>query len=222
MKVQTLRLTTALLISAFTQAMSWAVDVRYEVHVQTGAAAGGDGSVEKPFATISAARDFLRTVEKPKGSVFRVLVGDGVYKLEQPLDFDARDSGPQDGATLYTAADGARPILSGGQAVSGWTDGGNGIWSADVGKMRFRQIYVGGRSGTRARYPNSEEFLRIDKPFIKDRYVTIATSFANNWEQFHKVEMHVTMLWAEAILRLKSFQTDPKNAERTQVRFHEP
>lgn len=195
---------------------------RLTLHVVAGVPGGGDGSSEKPFASLSAARDYLRTVEKPKGSVFRVLLGDGVYRLEKPLEFNASDSGPQDGAISYMATEGARPILSGGKTVTGWTEGENGMWSADVGEMRFRQIYVAGRSCTRARFPNSDEFLRIDKPFMKERYVTIGTPFAKNWEQFDKVEMHVTMLWGEAILRLKSFQTDPTNADQTQVRFQEP
>lgn len=220
MKLSALLLAASILATPLLPAAP--VEGRYDVHVRTGADPGGDGSKEKPFATLSAARDYLRTVEKPNGAVFRVLLGDGVYRLEQTLEFNAYDSGPENGAILYMAAGDGKPALSGGQVITGWKEGNNGIWSADVGKMRFRQIYVGGRSCTRARYPNSDEFLRIEKPFIKDRYITIATPFTKNWEQFEKVEMHVTMLWAEAILRLKSFQPDPKDAAWTKVRFQEP
>jgi hypothetical protein len=220
MKIQALLLLAALVATTFSKSM--AADSRYDLHVRAGAAAGGDGSASKPFALLGEARDYLRTVEKPNGSVFRVLVGDGVYRLDKPIEFNASDSGPEDGAILYMAADKARPILSGGKVVTGWKEGEKGIWSAEVGQMRFRQIYVGGRSCMRARYPNAEEFLRIEKPFIKDRYVTIATPFAKNWNQLDQVEMHVTMLWAEAILRLKSLQPDPNDAAWTQVRFQEP
>ena len=215
-----------ILLAAFAALLSHstasAADPKYDIYVCAGVPSGGDGSPGKPFDSLTAARDYLRTVEKPKGAVFRVLVGDGVYQLENSLDFTGVDSGPQEGAVLYIAAPGAHPILSGGKTLSGWKDNGNGIWFADVGKMLFRQIYVGGRSCTRARFPNADEFLRIEKPFIKEKYVTIGTPFAKEWEQMDKVEMHVTMLWAEAILRLKGFQPDPKNPAWTQVRFQEP
>jgi hypothetical protein len=222
MTIKSLFFTTATLLTTFAQASVIVDDVNFNVHVQAGAVPGGEGSEGKPFATLAAARDFLRTVEKPDGAVFRVLIGDGIYFLDKPLEFDARDSGPVNGAILYMAAEGASPVLSGGSTVTGWKEGENGIWNAEVGKMRFRQIYVAGRSCTRARFPNADEFFRIEKPNIKERFVTIGTPFARNWEQFDKVEMHVTMLWAEAILRLKSFQADPKSPEWTQVRFREP
>lgn len=220
MKLPALLLSAAILATPISKSL--AADEKYDIHVRAGAKPGGDGSSEKPFATLGEARDHLRKVDKPKGAVFRVLVGDGVYRLEQTVDFNASDSGPEDGAILYMAADKAQPVLSGGKVVTGWKEGENGIWSAEVGKIRFRQISVDGRSGTRARFPNSDEFLRIEKPFIKDRYVTIGSPFAKNFAQLDKVEMHVTMLWAEAILRLKSFEPDPKNPEWTRVRFQEP
>lgn len=222
MKFPTLLLLLATMATTCSPLAAWAADGCRDIHVRAGAPAGGDGSFAKPFATLEAARDHLRTAAKPKGSVFRVLVGEGVYRLEAPLEFGSADSGPEEGAIVYMAEEGARPILSGGRMVSGWKDGGNGIWSAEAGKMRFRQIYAGGRSCTRARFPNADEFLRIEKPFIKEKYVTIGTPFAKEWEQMDKVEMHVTMLWAEAILRLKGFQPDPKNPAWTQVRFQEP
>jgi hypothetical protein len=222
MMIRSRLITTVTLLTALAQAAAFASESKFDVHIKAGAAVGGDGSAGKPFATVAAARDYLRTVEKPDGAVFRVLIGDGIYFFDKPLEFDARDSGPENGAIRYMAAKGASPVLSGGSIVSGWKEGENGIWTADVGEMRFRQIYVAGRSCTRARFPNADEFFRIEKPNIKERFVTIGTLFAKNWEQFDKVEMHVTMLWAEAILRLKSFQADPKNPDWTEVRFQEP
>jgi hypothetical protein len=223
MRIPTLLLAAFTACTALSLATASAANPARDLHVRAGAKPGGDGSADKPFAQLSEARDFLRTVsDKPDGATIRVLVGDGTYFLDKTLDFNAQDSGPQHGSILYMAAEGAQPKLSGGVRVTGWKQGENGLWVADVSGRRFRQIYVAGRTTTRARFPNQEEFLRIKKPFIKERYVTIESPFAKPWERFDRVEMHVTMLWAEAILRLKSFEPDPKDSSLTRVRFQEP
>ncbi|MFD1715601.1 hypothetical protein ACFSBZ_14095 [Amnibacterium flavum] len=83
-----------------------------------------------------------------------VSLADGVYELESPFTLTAADSGQGGHRVVYRAADGARPLLSGGRHIAGWqlVDPGNGIYRASVPiGTQSRQFYVDGRRAVRAR-----------------------------------------------------------------------
>ena len=128
-------------------------------------AAGTDG----PFRTLDAARAAVRAARKAgeKGTV-RVAVRGGVYRLEKPMQFGPQDSGSAEGATVYEAWPGERPVLSGGRAIGGWTKGDGEVWTARVagvkeGRWYFHQLWVNGRRAVRARHPN-QGYLRTEGP----------------------------------------------------------
>ncbi|MEV0746573.1 right-handed parallel beta-helix repeat-containing protein [Streptomyces sp. NBC_01220] len=110
------------------------------------AAPAGHGtscSVVRP-CTPEAARDLARTVT---GREVRVLLEDGTYRLDEPLKLGSADSG-----VTWAAAPGARPVLSGGQDITGWRQNADGTWSARVPEgVTPRQLFVDGRRATRAR-----------------------------------------------------------------------
>lgn len=94
--------------------------------------------------------------EARKGRDVTVLLEDGTYRVTEPLVFDARDGG-RDGHTVrWTAAPGARPVISGAAPVSGWSvhDEEAGVYVADtpVG-VDSRQLYVNGIIAQRASLP---------------------------------------------------------------------
>ena len=115
------------------------------VHAQAAtlyvAPAGDDrapGTKEQPFATLERARDAARIVDKP----VTVLLRDGLYELERPLEL-----GPQDRGTTFAALDGATPILSGGRRVTGWRTTGAAAWQAELPEVRagtwtFHQFFI--------------------------------------------------------------------------------
>jgi hypothetical protein len=77
----------------------------------------------------------------------------GTYRLAQPLTFTAADSGGNGHTVTYTAYPGEVPVLSGGQAVHGWTlsDPSQGIWSAHVAPgVQTRQLFINGTRIPRA------------------------------------------------------------------------
>ena len=129
------------------------------------APAGDDhnpGTVEKPFATVPAARDAARAVIAAglKEPVTVTLAG-GTYELAESLTFGPEDSGTDTCPVTYRAATGAHVVLSGGQAITGWTKGEGDVWQTTVpgvkeGKWYFRQIWVNGRRAVRARTPNAD------------------------------------------------------------------
>jgi parallel beta-helix repeat protein len=112
-----------------------------------------DGAVK----TLEAARDAAREMRHggTRGTI-QIQINDGVYFLNDRLVLT-----PEDSHTSWEAAPGARPVISGGRVISGWTKGSGPIWTADAGDAHFRQLFVSGRRAQRARSPNFG-FYRID------------------------------------------------------------
>ncbi|NEC04865.1 right-handed parallel beta-helix repeat-containing protein [Streptomyces sp. SID7909] len=94
--------------------------------------------------TLEGARDLARTEHR---RVVRVLLKDGTYRLDAPLQFGAADSG-----TTWAAAPGAHPVLSGGRDLTGWRENADGTWTTSVpAGVTPRQLFVDGHRATRAR-----------------------------------------------------------------------
>lgn len=116
---------------------------------------GGEGTREKPFGSLVAARDAARAAG---GEARRIVLLPGDYFLEQPLELDARDSG------LVLEAEAAGGVtLYGGRAVTGWRRDGETFWCADLpgvkeGAWDFRALVVNGRMPERARMPEAGTF----------------------------------------------------------------
>ena len=89
---------------------------------------------------------------KGKGDV-TVVLADGTYRIDHPLEFRAQDSG-QDGHTVrWTAAPGAHPEISGSTQLTGWQqyDEAENIYVADTpAGLDTRQLYVNGVDAPRA------------------------------------------------------------------------
>ncbi len=125
------------------------------------------GTAERPFATISAAQDAVRGLcRNGLQQHATVQIGGGTYRLMEPLVFGPNDSGTDEFRVIYAAAPGEKPILSGGRRISGWRETDTGRWETLIpevkaGSWYFRQLFVNGHRGTRARAPN-DGFFRVD------------------------------------------------------------
>ena len=87
------------------------------LYVSAGAdASAADGSLEKPFATIEAARDYLRTADKSGYKAVTVRIGAGNYSIGNALTFTAEDSGTKDCPISYVGEPGA--IVAGGVVLT--------------------------------------------------------------------------------------------------------
>ncbi|MGD0091587.1 MAG: right-handed parallel beta-helix repeat-containing protein [Planctomycetota bacterium] len=114
-----------------------------------------------PLASLAGARDALRKARggNAPAAPARIVVAEGRYALTQPLVLGPEDGGTEQAPVQYVAAAGARPVFSGGRAITGFQAGGDGLWVAKVpdvaaGKWYFEQLFVNGRRATRARTPN--------------------------------------------------------------------
>jgi hypothetical protein len=91
-----------------------------------------------------------------------VALADGTYRLSNPLRFGPQDSGRNGHTVTWTAAPGARPVLSGALRVTGWTktDPAENIWSAPVPVgLDTRQVYVDGTEAPIASTTPAEQGL---------------------------------------------------------------
>ena len=95
------------------------------------------------FATLAKAQAAMRA---SAGADTAYLEG-GTYST--PLKLTAQDSNE-----TWAAYNGQTPIITGGTAVTGWTAGANGIWSAHVSSPDVRQLVVNGVLQHEARSPN--------------------------------------------------------------------
>jgi hypothetical protein len=119
------------------------------------------GATDGPFATLPGALKTIRELrlrhDAAAGRAVTVVVGGGLCFLDAPVVLTPEDSG-----LTILASPGARPVLSGGRAVTGWkevTVGGKKLWAADIpsvreGKWYFRELWINGQRATRARHPN--------------------------------------------------------------------
>ncbi len=124
------------------------------------------GTAAAPFATLERARDAIRSLKQDgqglSGPV-TVLLREGVYRLQQPLLLTPADSGTATAPITYQACPGERPILSGGEVVTGWRRHDERLWVAAVpwaGELPgpLCQLFVNGTRRPRARTPNTGEY----------------------------------------------------------------
>lgn len=121
--------------------------------------AGTDG----PVASLTRARDLAREVRArgPLTVPVRIVLADGTYEIAKPFILTAEDSGTIACPTIYQAAPGAHPVISGGKTVRGFKPAENGLWKTTIpevaeGKWYFRQLFVDGRRAIPARTPNDD------------------------------------------------------------------
>jgi hypothetical protein len=144
------RLFTAALLGTLTAGMVLAKDVFVAPK-----GSGGDGSRERPFTSLEAARDAARQAGP---GPHRLVLLPGAYLLDKTLQLTAADNG-----LTVEAAESGSVTLYGGRAVTGWRPDGERFWCADLpgvkqGTWDFRALVVNGRLPERARMPETGTF----------------------------------------------------------------
>lgn len=199
----------------------------------------GDGTRDQPFKSVSMAlrqvRESRRTKKVGASETVVVKLTGGTHRLSSPLLVRPEDSGSAASPTVIAAADGERPVLSGGVPVTGWrkvteeiaglpaTSRGT-IWWADAPRsggrtLEFRQMWVNGEKAVRARTPNSMSMDRLQGWDTKAEEAWIPAASLANLRNPGNAEMVIHQQWAIAVCRIKSFDIEAKGAR---IRFHEP
>jgi hypothetical protein len=186
-------------------------------------AAANAAKTDGPLATLAAARDAIRALKArgPLREPVTVLVAAGTYRLAETLVLEPGDSGTAECPVTYAAAPGARPVISGGRAVTGWAEKAPGLWAADVPEAKarkwpFRQLWIDGRRAVLARSPN-EGFFRVlgaaataIDPATKKERDSSKSAFRfkqgdiRPWGDLRDANATVFYHWETGMLRIKS------------------
>jgi hypothetical protein len=197
------------------------------------------GSANQPLQSLTTAlrkaREWRRLKNPAVDDGVRIVLRGGVYPLNQTLEIRAEDSGTETRPTVIRAADGEKPILSGGLIVEGWepvvTDlpglppqASGQVWIADAPvfhghTVRFRQLWIGGRKAVRAREPDGPQMDRLagwDRP-SQTAWIHACPDYSATALQ--GAEMTLLQMWEIARLRLSTIVEED---HRLRLTFHEP
>jgi len=183
------------------------------------------GTLQQPFQTIDRARVAVRSINGSMSANITVFLRGGEHMLPSSLLFDQLDSGSNGFDVVYAAYPGEHPVLHGGQHITGWASVGGGIYKANVGQLRFRQLYVNGKRAVRARRPDAGNYFQVRSWDTSGRRVEVSSGEIGNWQRLNQAEMVILGTGVnQSNLRLSSFSVSgsgahvtPREPERTRL-----
>ncbi len=192
------------------------------LHVAPDGSDDGAGGEQAPFRTLTRARDEIRGMKQgaglPEGGM-RVVIHGGVHQLDEPLILTPEDSVTPSAPITYAAAEGERPVLSGGRRITGLQRNADGSWSTTVEGAAdhasvFRQLFVDGRRYIPARSPNEATYFIVrgvppegGSGTAKDRFVYRGDDL-EPWPNLPDVELRIYFSWNAGSFPLKSVDPD--------------
>jgi F5/8 type C domain/Right handed beta helix region len=144
---------------------------------------------------LTTAQQLVRSVTGTAQADIDVVLAGGTYRLTSTLAFDAADGdGGTAGHTVtYEAAPGGVPVLSGGQQVTGWTQGAGGVWQARVpAGTATRQLYVNGVRADRAAGAVPASLTQTATGY------TASSTVFDSWPNISDVEFVYNVAWTQS------------------------
>ena len=148
-----------------------------------------------PIKTLAEARDAARAQRRAgvTGPI-TITVRAGMYFLPETLVL-----GPEDSDTVWEAAHGEHPVISGGRIISGWTKTSGTAWVADASGPYFHQLFINGRRAVRARTPN-DGFFRFEGSGSPGKPLQLhfhGNDLKEKWAKQADVEVVGFMAWSD-------------------------
>jgi len=204
-----------------------------DIYVSINGADTNLGTKEKPLATLHAAirkaRELRRLKDLSIKDGIKIIIGKGVYQLDEPIVLRPEDSGTKDSPTEIMALKGEKAILSGGVKIKDWSKLNKivpGLPKASLGKvwvadlpdfggrdLQFRQLWVNDHKAIRAKNYNGEEMGRILSWDKKNQTCKIPIPKNIDLVNIKGMEMLIHQWWAIANLRVKSVKVAGNTAE---------
>jgi hypothetical protein len=177
------------------------------------------GTLEAPFQTIKKACDMVQTINKNMTGDIIVYLRGGMYTIDSTIHIGNSMSGTNGYTVKFMNYNGEMPMISGGQAIKGWTqsDAAKNIYQATGVNFNFRQLYVNGVKAIRARTPNplsgnKPNWFKLTGVDGTAKNVQVESSKISNWGNFKNVEMQLILCWGDNTLRLDSYTTSGSTA----------
>jgi len=143
----------------------------HEFHVSPMGSDQQTGTKDSPFRTLQRAQQAAREAIKTATSDVVVSLAEGVYRLENPLEFDLRDSGRDGHRVVYRSVAGpGKARILGSRTLRGWQQHTNRIWKLPLPEgWVFHTMYENGQRVHKARFPNLQE--QTGMPTALGRYL---------------------------------------------------
>jgi parallel beta-helix repeat protein len=159
-----------------------------------------------PIKTLTEARDAARA-ERRSGITgpITITVRAGTYFLSETLVL-----GPEDSDTVWEAAHGEHPVISGGRIISGWTKTSGAAWMADASGPYFHQLFINGRRAIRTRTPN-DGFFHFEGSGSPGKPLQLhfhGNDIKEEWAKEADAEVVGFMAWSDFRARIKT--VDPR------------
>ncbi|MFC2090606.1 right-handed parallel beta-helix repeat-containing protein [Bacteroidota bacterium] len=145
------------------------------------------GTRELPFKSVETARDACRKSGTDSGQII-LLPGD--YFLSETVELDVNDNG-----LLMEAEQEGSVTLYGGEKITDWKQGEDGLWYAELSEIRdgtwdFRALIVNGSMAERARFPDTATFFHRQVWDVK-----VLPAVAGYWERQPEPEEKLVMVY---------------------------
>lgn len=184
-----------------------------EFYVSTTGNDGNPGSLTLPFATLEAARDAVRQINKDEPDITVYLRG-GTYILDETLEFDLNDSALPGGTIRYVAYENEKPVVTSLKFVDGWrplsarleglsAESRGNVWVTDVDRsLDFKVLYRGGEILPRAKSEGFSPVRAEGKSASNKRLIVPQNMALRKWENAKDVEVMIrpTFPWSYNIL----------------------
>lgn len=121
-----------------------------DIYVDANASSGGDGSREKPYATIAAGI-------KAAGAGDAINIRGGVYSENVTIAKSGKDDAP----IVLRGVPGERVVVSGWKDITDWKDAGNGVYTAKV-PSKVVDLFVGLNPQQCGRWPEDGTQRPVD------------------------------------------------------------
>jgi hypothetical protein len=132
-----------------------------DFYVSPGGSDANEGSKQRPFATLTRARDAIRQAGIAGREPVNVILIDGIHLLAESFILEPQDSGSQNAPVVYRAENEGKAVISGATRLTGlqWQRHEGGILKAKVPddilqSCRFDAVTVGDAKLHMARFPN--------------------------------------------------------------------
>jgi len=172
-------------------------EAQVELYVAPDGHDANPGTKDRPFATLTRARDAVRQIKKTSKEPIMVYLRGGTYYLDEPLVFTAKDSGSREAPVCFAAYKKEKPVLSGGTVLKlKWKPYRDGIMKAQTPSgLEIDQLFVNGKMWGSKHY----RIVDVDD----DGKIKFQGGWQENrsggWDEFYRGGYHKNHLFVENI-----------------------
>lgn len=164
----------------------------------------GDGTIEKPFATINGAKAYLKGIRKSNVTVY---LRGGIYRHDETITFDSTDSAMNGCTITYKAYQNEVPIISGGAEITNWTSVGGGVYKVQTSLGAIRNLFVDGeaRDNTSSNLTQAADIIKNDSGEYIGLYVDKSIISAD----MNPADIRLNFVrtnWANCILKVSKIE----------------